>query len=251
MEIRYMKHYSGHLGREMEFKVYGHAGKPVMFIPCQSGRFFDFENFKMIDYWAQWIEEGRCTVYSIDCIDDEAWAALGGDNRWRIENHERWYNYVCEEMVPTIRHLSGERNGYDQKIITFGCSMGAMHAANLFFRRPDLFGGTFAISGLYDEGLFFPNYMDDLVYNNCPVRYLSNMPEDHPYISMYNQSKILIVVGQGDWEGPLLDSTRRLDTVCAQKGIHARFEYWGLDVAHDWPWWFKMVQCYVPQLLND
>ena len=25
MEIRYMKHYSGHLGREMEFKVYGHA----------------------------------------------------------------------------------------------------------------------------------------------------------------------------------------------------------------------------------
>ena len=251
MEIRYMRHYSGHLGREMEFKVYGHTGKPVMFIPCQSGRFFDFENFKMIDYWAQWIEEGRCTVYSIDCIDDEAWAALGADNRWRIENHERWYNYVCEEMVPTIRHLSGERNGYDQKILTFGCSMGAMHAANLFFRRPDLFCGTFAISGLYDEGMFFPNYMDDLVYNNCPIRYLANMPEDHPYISMYNQSKILIVVGQGDWEGPLLDSTRRLDTVCAQKGIHARFEYWGLDVAHDWPWWFKMVQHYVPLLLND
>ena len=250
MEIRYMKHYSGHLGRDMEFKVYGHAGKPVMFIPCQSGRFFDFENFKMLDYWARWIEEGKCTVYSVDCIDDIAWAALGADNRWRIENHERWYNYIVEEMVPTIRHLSGERNGFDQKILTFGCSMGAMHAANLFFRRPDLFGGTFAISGLYDEDMFFPGYMDDLLYRNCPNVYLGNMPSDHPYIGMYNESQILIVVGQGDWEGPLLESTRRLDTVCAQKGIHARFEYWGYDVAHDWPWWFKMVEHYVPQLLD-
>ena len=250
MEIRYFKHYSGHLGRDMEFKVYGHGGKPVLFIPCQSGRFFDFENFKMVDYWAKWIEEGRCTVYSADCIDDEAWAAQGADNRWRIENHERWYSYITEELVPYIKHLSGERNGFDQGILTFGCSMGAMHAANLFFRRPDLFDGVFAISGLYDSKMFFGDYMDELVYRNSPVNYLGDMPGDHYYIDMYNHRKMLIVCGQGDWEGPLLDSTRWLDTVCAQKGIHARFEYWGYDVAHDWPWWFKMVEHYVPQLLD-
>lgn len=249
MEIRYMHHYSGHLGREMEFKVYGHAGKPVMFIPCQSGRFFDFENFKMLDHWAQWIEEGRCTVYSVDCIDDEAYANLGGDPRRRIENHERWYNYIVEEMVPTIRHLSGERNGYDQKIMTFGCSMGAMHAANLFFRRPDLFGSVLALSGLYDSKMFFGDYMDDLLYRNTPCSYLSNMPWDHPYIGMYNSSKIVICVGQGAWEDELLASTRWLDTVLAQKGIHAQMEYWGTDVAHDWDWWFKQVAYYVPQFL--
>ena len=63
MEIRYLKHWSSHLNRDMEFKVYGSGGgKPVLFIPCQSGRFFDFENFKMIDYWAKWIEAGECTV---------------------------------------------------------------------------------------------------------------------------------------------------------------------------------------------
>ena len=250
MEIRYYKHYSGHLNRDMEFKVYGHGGMPVLFIPCQSGHFYDFENFKMVDYWAKWIEEGRCTVYSADCIDDEAWAAQGADNRWRIENHERWYNYIVEELVPYIRHLSGERNGYDQRILTFGCSMGAMHAANLFFRRPDLFEGTFAISGLYESSMFFGDYMDDLVYQNSPVNYLGDMPWDHYYMDLYRQRKILILCGQGDWEGPLLESTRKLDTVCAQKGIPARFEYWGLDVAHDWPWWFKMVEHYVPQLLN-
>lgn len=249
MEIRYFKHWSSYLGRDMEFKVYGHAGKPVMFIPCQSGRFFDFENYKMVDYWAKWIEEGRCTVYSVDTIDDIAYAAQGMDCRWRIENHERWYNYIVNEMVPTIKHLSGERMGYDQSIMTFGCSMGAMHAANLFFRRPDLFDCVFAISGLYDSKMFFGDYMDDLLYQNTPVEYISNMPWDHPYINMYNERKMVIVVGQGAWEGPLVDSTRWLESVLRNKGINARIEYWGYDVDHDWPWWYKMVEHYVPQLL--
>ena len=249
MEIRYFKHWSSHLNRDMEFKVYGHAGRPVMFIPCQSGRFYDFENFHMVDHWAQWIEEGRCTVYSIDCIDDEAYAALGGDCRWRIENHERWYNYVIEELVPYIRHLSGERNGYDQGIMTFGCSMGAMHAANLFFRRPDLFNAVFAISGVYDSKMFFGDYMDDLLYQNTPVEYLRNLPDDHYYKGMYNDRQMVFVVGQGAWEGPLLGSTRWLENVLREKGINAQVDYWGYDVSHDWPWWYKMVAHYVPRFL--
>lgn len=246
MEIRYFKHFSSHLGRDMEFKVYGHGGKPVMFIPCQGGRFFDFENFKMIDYWAGWIEEGRCTVYSIDCIDNDTWAAKDAPARPRIEQHERWYNYVMDELVPYIRHLSAERGSHDL-ITTFGCSMGAMHAANFFFRRPDLFDGVFAISGLYDSRDSFGDYMDDLVYNNSPVDFLANMPYDHPYISMYNDRKILIVVGRGKWEDVLIESTRKLDAVMYKKGIHGRFEYWGYDVDHDWPWWYKMVECYAPE----
>lgn len=244
MRIEYFKHFSSFLNRDMEFKVYGHSGRPVLFIPCQGGRFFDFENFHMIDYWAKWIEEGRCIVYSVDSIDNEAWAAQGADNRWRIENHERWYNYVVEELVPTIHSMSG-----DQGIVTFGASMGAMHAANLFFRRPDLFSGVFAISGLYDSPEFFGDYCDDLVYNNCPVYYLANMPHDHHYIDMYNHRQILIVVGQGKWEGPLIESTRRLDAVLREKGIHAQVDYWGYDVDHDWPWWYKMVEHYAPQFL--
>ena len=245
MHIAYHKHWSSYLGRDMEFKVYGHGGKPIMFIPCQSGRFFDFENFKMLDSFAPFIEAGRCTVFAIDCLDEIAWAAMGADNRWRIENHERWIGYVVNEMVPTIHHLSGR---FD--ILPFGCSMGAMHAANLYFRRPDLFDGCFAISGLYDSKEFFGDYCDDLVYQNCPIYFLDNMPADHSYMDLYRNHQALIVVGQGAWEGPLLESTRWLDTVCCQKGIHTRFEYWGLDVDHDWPWWFKMVPVYLPWLLG-
>ncbi len=250
MEIRYYKHYSSFLGRDMEFKVYGHGGKPVLFIPCQGGRFFDFEDFHMAEHWSWWIESGRCTVYSIDTIDNETWADKGGNCRRRMENHESWYNYIVEEMVPTIRHLSGERNGYDQSIMTFGCSLGAMHAANLFFRRPDLFDSVLAISGIYDSKEFFGDYEDDLVYNNCPIYYLDGMPQDHPYIDMYNQRKICIVVGQGAWEGPLAESTKWLKSVLEQKGIQATVDFWGYDVDHNWPWWFRMCDNYLPWLLG-
>ena len=51
-------------------------------------------------------------------------------------------------------------------------------------------------------------------------------------------------------EDILLESTRKLDEVCCRKGIHTRFEYWGKDVNHDWPWWHKMVVTYLPWLLG-
>lgn len=249
MEIRYFKEYSHSLGRDMEFKVYGSSGKPFLFIPCQAGRFFDFENFKMLDCWSDWIEAGQATVYAVDTIDAETYANPWGDPRSRMELHERWIRHIMEEMVPMIRHLSGERCGYDQRIVTFGASLGAMHAANLFFRRPDLFDGVLALSGLYDPGDFFPGYMDDLLYNNSPSIYLANMPWDHPYLSVYPQRRIQIVVGQGAWEDVLLDSTRRLDRVLREKGIPAQVDYWGYDVSHDWDWWFRQVRHYVPRFL--
>ena len=35
----YYKEWSTVLGREMEFKVYGHAGVPVLALPARGGRF--------------------------------------------------------------------------------------------------------------------------------------------------------------------------------------------------------------------
>ena len=249
MEIRHYQHYSGHLQREMEFNVYGHAGKPVLFVPCQGGRFWDFDAFHMIDTWGKWIEEGLVTVYSCDTIDMETYADPGGDPAWRVQQHERWYHYIVDELVPTINHLDYERNQRTDLIMTFGCSMGAMHAANLFFRRPDLFGSVLALSGLYEPGAAFGGYMDATLYNNSPVLYLANMPGDHPYINMYNDRKIVICVGQGAWEDELKASTGRLSQVLHSKGIHAQVDFWGNDVNHDWDWWFKQVDHYVPQFL--
>ena len=71
METQYFKWYSPALGRDMECKIYGHAGHPALFVPCQDGHFYDFENFRMADTLAPWIESGQMMVISIDTIDLE------------------------------------------------------------------------------------------------------------------------------------------------------------------------------------
>ena len=63
MEVQYFKQYSHALNRDMECKVYGHAGRPVLFIPCQDGRFFDFENYKMADVREFEIKERQLSIY--------------------------------------------------------------------------------------------------------------------------------------------------------------------------------------------
>ena len=250
METQYFKDYSPSLGRMMEGKVYGHAGRPVLFIPCQDGRFFDFENFHMTDVWAPWIEEGKVMVFSIDTIDQETWSNKQGNPRWRIERHEQWMRYITDEMVPFMRAMVNERNGWDgyPGIMVFGCSLGATHAANLYFRRPDLFDRLLALSGIYTASYGFDGYMDDLVYQNSPVDYLAELPADHPYVELYNKKKAVICVGQGPWELP--DSTRQLQSILDAKGIQAWVDYWGYDCAHDWDWWYKQVSYFVPSLLD-
>ena len=251
MEVRYFKEYSNALGREMEFKVYGHRGKPMLFIPCQAGRFFDFENFHMDDVFRPWIDDGRVMVFAIDTIDNETWAAEDRSPRERIEGQERYFHYVVDEVVPRIHDIAGERNWHQEMIATFGCSLGGLHAANFFFRRPDLFDGVLALSGLYDARAYFGDYMDDLVYANSPCDFLSNMPGDHPYIGMYNERRIFIVVGQGAWEDIPKASTGWLGRVLYEKGVNASVNFWGEDVNHDWDWWYRQTAHYLPQLLGD
>ena len=246
--MQYHKWYSPSLGRDMECKVYGHGGRPVLFVPCQDGRFIDFENFHMTDVWAPWIDSGRCMVFSIDTIDQETYSATYNPYD-RIRRHEQWIAYITNEVVPFMRAVANERNGWTgyPGCIAFGCSLGATHAANLYFRRPDLFDGLLALSGIYDTEYGFPGYMDEVVYQNSPVHYLAGMPSDHPYVWQYNQHKAVICVGQGAWE--TTDSTFRLRDIFAEKGINVWVDVWGHDVNHDWPWWYKQAAYHIPHVL--
>jgi len=68
MQIRYYKEYSRYLNRDMEFKVYGHAGRPILIFPCQSGRFFDWEDRNMCNLAAPWIDAGKLQIIAADSI---------------------------------------------------------------------------------------------------------------------------------------------------------------------------------------
>lgn len=276
METSYHRWFSPALDRDMECKVYGHGGRPVLYIPCQDGRFYDFENFHMTDSWSPWIDTGEVTVFSIDTVDGETWSDRSRDAHWRIRRYEQWIRYITEEIIPFIHdtvsrrrsaggHEGGDRHwgesghegresGWDQGqgghrgVLVFGCSLGAAHAANLYFRRPDLFDGVLALSGIYSADYGFDGYMDEVVYQNSPVHCLPNMPDDHPYIDLYRQRKAIFCTGQGPWEKP--EATRLLGDILERKHISAWVDYWGHDSSHDWYWWRRQVSYYVPYLLG-
>lgn len=251
METAYYRLYSQSLGREVEIKRYGHAGRPVLFIPCQDGRFYDFENYKMTDAWSPWLESGQAMVFSIDTIDQETWSDKNGNPYDRIRRYEDWLRYITDELAPMIRDIANEKNGWTgfPGIIPFGCSLGATHAANLFFRWPDVFDGCLALSGIYTADYGFHGYWDEVVYRNSPVDYLANMPEGHPFIEKYNRKHAVICVGQGPWEIP--ETTARVRDICRAKGITGVWvDLWGQDCAHDWDWWYKQVAYFAPHVLQ-
>lgn len=248
MKIEYYKEYSKSLNRDMEFKVYGHAGKPIVMFPTQCFRFYEFEDKHMLDVYAPYIEDGRVQVFAIDSLDSETYVS-DGDARGRIWWYEQWVRYVSQEAVPRFTQINAAANGYESKFIATGESMGALHAATLFFRFPDLFDGVMCLSGIYTNEYYFGGYHDDLTYTNSPQQFLKNMPADHPYIEKYNQSNIIICVGQGAWENEALECTRRLAEIFAEKNINAWVDFWGGDVNHDWDWWFVQAAYFLPKLL--
>ncbi len=133
----YYKEWSRVLGREMEFKVYGHAGVPVLALPARGGRFYDWENNGMPDAIAQLLNEGKVQLFCADAVDGEG--LLNGDlpQRRRAEMEEKYFVYLTAELAPRILTLNNAKKG--TRIWTAGVDLGAYHAVNCRLRRPTLF----------------------------------------------------------------------------------------------------------------
>ncbi len=237
---------SCHLDCEMHMMIYGHGGLPLLAFPTQDSMCRNYEDFGMIDVLSDYLEAGRIRIFVPDTVDRESWSAKGQDNSARAARQEQYYHYITEEAVPLILQRTG---GYLP--MTTGLSMGANHALLTFLRRPDLFSGVLSLSGVYDSDVFFDGWMDATLYMNSPERFLPNMPAGHPYVELYNRKKIILCVGQGEWEEDGVRTLRFLQQVFNEKGIHAWCDFWGYDVNHDWPWWFKQMRYFLPIILGD
>ena len=237
--------FSDHLGKEMHIIVYGQEGLPILVFPTQNSMCRNFEDFGMIDQIADYIEDGRVQLFTVDSVDAESWSPKDRDPAVRAARQEQYYRYIMQEVIPFLR----SRN--DRAPAAIGCSMGANHSLISFLRRPDLFSGVLALSGVYDTDYFFDGFMNPTLYESSPERFLPGMPADHPYISLYNERKMILCCGQGAWEEDSVRTLRFLDQVFHEKGIHAWCDFWGYDVNHDWPWWFKQIRYFLPYLLGE
>ena len=232
MYTEYHKWWSPNLGQDMELKIYGHSGRPILVFPAQGGRFYEYEDFGMVAACWGSIDAGKVQLFTVDSIDYQSWVNWGAHPADRGRRHEDYDRYIVQEVMPLIRGHGHE----GAKVLTTGCSLGAYHAANFFFRHPDCFDGCIALSGIFRLNLFIGDYMDETVYFNTPLAYLPGM-NDPWFLDQYRQSQIVICVGQGAWEDEMRVDADELRRILAGKGVPAWIDFWGHDVDHDWPWW--------------
>jgi len=237
-----LTHYSRSLEREMHVMVYGEGGMPLLAFPTQDSMCHNYEDFGMVDQISDFLSSGSVQLFVVDTVDTESWSARDGDKAQRAARQEQYYHYIVDEVVPLIHDRS------DETPAVTGLSMGANHALITFLRRPELFRGVVALSGVYDTDSFFGGWMDPTLYDNAPECFLPNMPADHPYIQLYNRRRIILCCGQGAWEEDGVRTLRNLERIFCDKGIRAWCDFWGHDVNHDWPWWFKQMRYFLPFL---
>jgi esterase/lipase superfamily enzyme len=231
--------WSPSLNKHTEIAVYGHYGFALLMFPTAAADYLEYERFSLIGAIAPFIDSGKCKVFSISSINTESWLNKDMHPAYRAIRHQQYNDYVVNEVVPFIHHHCQSR----VMTITSGASLGAFHAANTFFRRPDLFDGVIAMSGTYDVKMYCDGYYDDNCYFNSPVDYLPNLNDDY-YLPLLRQKRhIYIVSGQGAYEGP--QHSRQLSEILSAKGIPHELDLWGHDIPHEWWAWHRMLPHYL------
>jgi len=235
------KWYSPSLNKEMEIAVYGSYGYALLMFPTAAADFLEYERFHLIDSISHHIDSGKIKVFSINTVNSESWLNNSMYPPHKSIRHGQFNNYVVSEVVPFIQNSC---NGLIP-IVTTGASVGAYHAANTFFRRPDIFSGVIAMSGVYDLKYYTKGYYDDNVYFNSPLDYLPNT-KDLTQLQQMRKSSIVIASGQGDYEDP--SSSRMLSDILHSKNIPHWLDLWGNDIKHDWPTWREMLAYFISKI---
>lgn len=227
--------YSPALGMDMPIVSYGHFGFAILLVPTAAADYLEYERFQMIDTLAPFIDSGKIRVFSINSINKESWLNDEMYGPHKAIRQNQFNDYVHNEVVPFIRNATSEGTF----IYPCGASFGALHAMNLFLKRPDILNGTISMSGVYDLTEYTKGYWDDQVYFNSPMHYIRNL-EDHGHLEKIRASHhIHIYTGSGDYEDP--EASRRFAGVLYDKGIWCDLDVWGHDIKHDWPTWRKML----------
>ncbi|OUN34065.1 hypothetical protein B5G28_12905 [Faecalibacterium sp. An77] len=270
MEGIYYKEWSTALGRDMEFKVYGTAGVPVLAFPCEGGRFYDWENNAMPDAAAWLIQNGRIQLFCADSIDAEGLLNGSLSPRRRAEMQEKYFCYITGELVPRVLALNAagsaakaasaaeadkpaEKPAAPKPVLwVTGADLGAYQAVNCLLRRPELFCGAIGLSGRYDVAGRMGGAEDDLALRNSPLAALAVGLLDSADKAALQGRQILLYAGQAQdgREPEALASTLALDEALKAAGIPVSTEIWGQDVTHEWHWWARAFDVFTNRLFS-
>ena len=242
MNREYHKWYSPSLQRDMELLAFGHAGIAVLFFPARTGRFYDYENWGVINVIRDKIEQGHMQVFCVDSIDSESFYNESCHPSKKIARYLQYEQYILKEVLPLMQNKNP-----GVTMISAGCSLGAFHAINFAFKHPRYFCKVVGMSGRYDLSQevshycnLLPDYWNEYVYFNMPNQYIPNI-SDPGLLYFLRNLEIILVVGQED---PFLSSNSYLSQALHYKGIPNSLYIWQ-EEAHRPRYWRKMVGLYL------
>jgi len=242
MSREYHKWFSPSLQRDMELLIFGHSGDPVLFFPTRTARFYDYEDWQVIEALRKKIEGGHIQVYCLDSVDKESFYDKRLHPSDRILRHLQYEKYVLTEVLPLVRYKNAHPG-----IVAAGCSLGAWHAANLAFKFPHLFHKVVGLSGRYDLTItlehfedLFDGYRDQNIYFNMPGQYIPNL-NDAAIIQQLRGIEIIFVVGEKD---VFLENNLAMSNALWTKNICNALHLWDGE-SHKARFWRHMVQLYL------
>jgi esterase/lipase superfamily enzyme len=233
--------YSPALNKQMPIAVYGHYGFALLMIPTAAADYLEYERFQLIDALSPYINSGKMKVFSIDSINKESWMNNNMEPSHKAIRQNQFNAYVHNEVIPFVRNSTS--NG--TMVYTCGASFGALHAMNLFLKKPDLINGVISMSGVYDLAEYTKGYWDEQVYYNSPIHYIPNLTDAWYLNKIRASNHVHIYTGSGDYEDPA--ANQRFSQVLWDKGIWHDLGIWGPDIKHDWSTWRQML----PHIIND
>jgi esterase/lipase superfamily enzyme len=226
----------------MELLIFGQAGERVLVFPTRSGRFYDYEDWGLMDAARCRIESGQIQLYCLDSLDAESFYCPWRSPADRVRRHEAYEAYILDEVLPLTRLLNPH-----PVLTTHGCSMGAYHAVNLAMRHPDVVRRVVARSGRYDLTAAVGPFRDLLdghydlgVYYHTPAHFLPGL-SDEGLLGPLRRAGVTLAVGETD---PFLGSNRRLSDALRDKGIGHDLHVWP-GRAHKPAAWQPMVALYL------
>ncbi|MBN2894374.1 MAG: esterase family protein [Campylobacterales bacterium] len=234
--------YSSALRREMELLVFGHAGARVIVFPTKAGRFFDYENWGLVEALKSKIAAGYIQLFCVDSVDAESFYCDWCVPQDRAKRHLLYEHYILNEVLPFSLHYNP-----NPFVIAHGCSLGAFHALNIAFRHPQHFHKAVALSGRYDLGLgvgsyrdLFDGYRDTLIQENTPNAYIPSLKASER-LSRIRELEIIIAIGRDD---VLLQNNLELSQAMSRQNIRHHLYIWD-EEAHRSRYWRQMVKHYL------
>lgn len=227
----YLREWSGALGRDMEALRFGAAGLPLLVFPTSMGRFYQWEDFGMVEALRDKIEAGYIQLWCADSVDDESWYARSRPPRDRVLRHLAYERYVLDELLP---RLPGPP-------VAAGTSFGALHAVLFALRHPRRLAGFVALSGAFDTQRRLDGYFDDDVYYTNPLAFLPGLADEAYLRPLRGMLKKVVATGEED---PHVGESVRVGTLLREKGVDVALDLWP-GWSHDWSYWKEMMRRYV------